>query len=100
MRREPVLHAHHGESLLLQRFGDIAPPARQAAAVIPYDGREAFLIRRIIEVQPAHRVDVPVASGVTVSYIFHGPVGARPGRAYRAAHGQRENQSDESFHVE
>ena len=79
VRREPVLHAHHGESLLLQRFGDIAPPARQAAAVIPYDGREAFLIRRIIEVQPAHRVDVPVASGVAVSYIFYGLVSARPG---------------------
>ena len=65
--------------------------ARQAAAVIPYDGREAFLIRRIIEVQPAHRVDVPVAPGGAVGDDFHGPVGTRPGRGTRAAHGQQEN---------
>ena len=97
-RREAVLHAHHGQALVFQCLGDLAPSARQPAAVVPHHGRKAGFPDRIINIQPAHRVDVPIARGIAVGNILHRLIGAFLRHRPRAAHGQHEEQSNQSFH--
>ena len=97
-RREAVLHAHHGQALVFQCLRYLAPSARQPATVVPYHGRKAGFPDRIINIQPAHRVYIPVAPGIAVRNVLHRLIGALLRHRPRAAHGQHEEQSNQSFH--
>lgn len=97
-RSEAVIHAHHGESFAAQRFRNLAPPAGQAPAVEPHDGRKSLPIRRPANVQPAKRIDIAVARRVAVGNAGFGPAGGRLGRNPRAEQGQSREKRKKSFH--
>lgn len=98
VRRKPVTRSHHGKSFVFQPLRYRAATAREPSPMVPDHRRKPGFPGRPADVEAAHRVDLPVASGSAVGNAAFRPANTVLGHSLGAARGQHENQNQKSFH--